>query len=193
MQLRERYAARAGLARDLDHGIECDQRLREIAGIGRDALVGDAEHRMHAIDAVHRGTAGAGIALVAVLIGDIAKVVATRPLHHVAAERRHVAQLSAGGELQRIRDHGIAALDLGMRGHVGHPCERAEPQASAAWLDRRPGVGQRIDIDDCGGPHHVELHQIDQRGAAGKQLCRRLRQRIVGGTGGERPHGHIGV
>ena len=48
MQRRERDGARAVRAGNLDRRIERDQRLGEIARIGRDAVFADAEHRMAA-------------------------------------------------------------------------------------------------------------------------------------------------
>ena len=66
VQLRERHGSEAGFSGDLDRRIERDQRLREIAGIGGDALLGGAEHGVVAIESVERGAARSRIALVAI-------------------------------------------------------------------------------------------------------------------------------
>ena len=74
-----------------------DVGLCEITGIGRNTILGGAEHRMGAIETLQRGAAGTGVALVAVRIADIAEIAAARPLQNIAAQRRHVAQLRARG------------------------------------------------------------------------------------------------
>ena len=180
MQLRERNVADAGFAGDLDGGIERDQGLREIAGIGGDALLGGAEHRMGAIEAFQRGAAGSRIALVAIGVADVAEIAAAGALQDVAAERRHVAQLRAGGELERIGDHGIVALDLRIGGDIRHPRQRAEPQVSA--VEHRSPTSCRpsgLMSTTRARPHHVELHQVDQRGSAGERLDRGFGQRVL--------------
>ena len=62
---------------------------------------------MGAVEAVQRGAAGSGIALVAIVVADVAEIAASGPLQHVAAERRHVAELRTGGELERLGDDRI--------------------------------------------------------------------------------------
>ena len=106
---------------------------------------------MGAVEAVQRGAAGARIALVAIAIADVAEIAAARPLQDIAAERRHVAQLRAGGKLERVRDHRIIALDFGICCDVGHPRQRAEPQIAALEIDRGPRACERVDVDDGGG------------------------------------------
>ena len=134
-------------------------------------LVAGAEHRMLAVDAVHRGAAGAGIALVAGATARVAEIAAAGPLQHVAAERRHVAQLRAGGELQRLGDDRIVALHLGMGGRVGHPRQRAEPKVPPSQVDLRQRAGEAVDVDQRFRPHHVELHQVEQRRSAGENCA----------------------
>ena len=65
---------------------------------------------------------------------------------------------------------GKVAADVGVRGGIGHSHQRAEPQAVAGALDlAEAGIGEPIDVDHDVGPHDVELHQIDERGAAGEK------------------------
>src|SRR5205814_4932951 len=74
VQLLERKVTGAGPAGDLDRGIERNQRLREVAGIGGDALIRGAENGMGAAEPIHGGAARAGIPLVAGLIADVAEI-----------------------------------------------------------------------------------------------------------------------
>src|SRR5579883_843055 len=100
MQRRERYSPVAARARDLDAGIERNQCLREVARVGGDAAVADAEHGVTAIESLHRRATGAGIALVTFLIGGVAKIGAAGALQDIAAKARHIAKLRAGRLLQ---------------------------------------------------------------------------------------------
>lgn len=59
------------------------------------------------LNPLHRGAAGAGIALVAFAIGHIAKIGAARPLQYIAAETCHIPQLLAGRLRQRLSHDGI--------------------------------------------------------------------------------------
>ena len=116
-----------------------------------------------------RGAAGAGIALVAVGIGGVAEIGAASALKHVAAKRGHVADLRGGGELQRLRDHRELLLHVAMVGGVRHPHHGAEPEPFGAEFDLAgAGLLQRVDVDKARRPHHIELHQVEQRGAAGE-------------------------
>jgi hypothetical protein len=136
---------------------------------------------MRTIEAVHRSAAGARNALVAIGVAHIAKISTTRTLQDVAAEGSHVPQLRTCGKLERVGDHRIVALDFRIGGDIRHPRQRAEPEVSAAQIDRGPPRGQRIDVDDSARLHHVELHQIDQGGAAGERLNRCCGRRSVFG------------
>jgi len=100
VQLRERQGAAPRWADDIDLGVERDQGLREIAGIGRDALFRCAEHGVRTIEAVDRRAAGSRVALVAIGVADIAEIAAACPLQDIASERCHVAELRTGGKLQ---------------------------------------------------------------------------------------------
>src|SRR5262245_60284946 len=104
MKLLEADGARPLAARDLDGGVERDERLGEIAGVSRDAVFADAEHGVATVDAGHRAAAAARIAFVAGLPVRVPEIAAARALHHVAAEGGHVADLGAGRERERLRD-----------------------------------------------------------------------------------------
>jgi hypothetical protein len=131
---------------------------------------------------------------VAVVVADVAKIRAAGALQDIAAERRHIAQLRTDGKLQRIRDHRVAALDLGIRRDIGHPRQCTQPQIVAVKNGGRPGARQRIDVDDVQGAHDIELHQVDQRGTAGERLGGRCRQGIVAcRISGQRLGGGCGI
>ena len=67
---------------------------------------------------------------------------------------------------------GKVASHVRMVGGIGHPRQRAEPQALAGQLDpAEPALPSAIDVDHALRPHDVELHQVDQRGAAGEELA----------------------
>jgi hypothetical protein len=84
-------------------GIERDERLPKITGIGGDAMLAGAENGVFAVDAFKRPAARTGPALVA-RPRDLAEVFAARPLPDVAAKASHVADLLAGGELKAFRN-----------------------------------------------------------------------------------------
>ncbi len=158
VQLGEGNFAHAVLAHDLDLRVERSQRLREVAGIGRNAVLTGAEYGVRPVDAVQRGAAGAGIALVAIGVGRVSKVGATRALQDVAAEQGHVADLRTGGELKRLGNYGVVGDHVRMVGGLRHRGEGAKPQVVRAGLDRgqRWIGGEGRNIDHVRGPHHIE-------------------------------------
>src|SRR5437763_13918028 len=76
-------------------------------------MVADPEHRMLAVDAVQRGAAGAGLALIARAPGWIAEIIAPGALQYIAAERGHVADSRAGRELEGLRHSRVTPPDVG--------------------------------------------------------------------------------
>ncbi len=169
MQAGERYGAPLAAAAGLDQRVERDQRLGEIAGISRDAVRAHSEHRMRPIETVECGAARPWRPLVAGRPRRITKICAARALKNVAAERRHIAQLSARREDQALGNDGIVAPHERIVGDVRHPRERAEPQAVGGLLDvLKPFNG--ADIDQRARLHHVELHQIENGRATGDEL-----------------------
>src|SRR5947209_15672417 len=156
MKRRKWNAARALGADDLDRGVERDQRLREIPGIGGDAMLAPAEHRVRSIEAVQRGAARTRVSLVARGVGDIAKVDAPRALQYIAAKARHVADLLARRELERLRDHWIVAANRGMLCGVRHAGQGAEAKPAAPGFEEPKHCSvERVNIDHLLGPHHI--------------------------------------
>ena len=142
-------------------------------------MIAGAEYRLRAVDALSCRAPAAGHALVAGLPGWIAEIGAACPLQHVSAECGHVPQLRAGGKRQALDDDGIVGDDLGMRRDVGHRCEGAEPEGGLVGSDIPQLTAQGIEIDDALGPHHIELHQIQQ----GRAACQKRSGRL--GIGGK--------
>jgi hypothetical protein len=142
-------------------------------------MVGDAEHRMDAVNPAQRRTAAARRALVAFPVARVTEVGAAGALQDIAADRRHVAQLGAGGELQALRHDGELAPDRFIVRHVGHAGQGPEPEATRAGLDLAVAGLERVDVHQGGRPHHVQLHQVDEGGAAG-EICRRAVGTLVG-------------
>ena len=132
---------------------------------------------MLAVDATQRGAAGARLALVACAPGWIAEIIAPGPLQYIAAERRHVANLRAGSEIEGLGDDRVIVPYLRMLAGGGHRDESAEIEPVDATFDAGPRRVERIDVDQYLGPHHVELHQVEEGRAAGQVLRRRHRRR----------------
>ncbi len=174
MQRTERQPTHTVRARQFDLRLEGDQSHREIARILRNTTGIDAEHRMVAVETRQRRTTRTGPTLVAGRPTRIAKITATSSLQHVAAQSGHVPQLRAGGELQTLGNGRIALKYVGMVCDTGHLREGAETQAGRAHLDPVVRGVQRSDVDDFGGPHDVELHQVQQRGSTRQKLRPRV-------------------
>ncbi len=83
------------------------------------------------VEAFYGGAAGPRLALVAGR-SRVVEVAAARPLHQVAADRRHVAQLRRRTGQDGLREQRIAPLDLLVVGDVGVRHERAEPQPASS-------------------------------------------------------------
>src|SRR5438046_6269816 len=101
-------------------------------------MVADPEHRMLAVDAVQRGAAGAGLALIARAPGWIAEIIAPGALQYIAAERGHVADLRAGREIEGLRNDRVISPDLGILAGSGHRHESAAIESVGATLDAGP-------------------------------------------------------
>src|SRR5260370_33372667 len=102
---------------------------------------------MHAVNSLQRGAARSGVALVAVVIADVAEIGASRALENVSAKGGHVSKLLAGSELERVGDHGIVVLNLGIGRDVRHSCQRAKPQIAVLEVARGPFVRKWIDVE----------------------------------------------
>jgi hypothetical protein len=95
----------------------------------------------------------------------------------------------AGGEIQRLGEDGIVALDPWVLGGLRHRHERAERQRAGLLIDATNGRPEIVDVDQHLRPHHVELHQIEDRRAAGEKLCRRHRRGLAARAVAAAPHG----
>ena len=127
-----------------------------------------------AIEAVERAATAARIAFVALRKRRIVKIIATRALQKIAADRRHVAQLRTRAGKERFAQNRVTQFDQRMFRHIGIARERADANAFAAgqFFDLRER--QPIDVDQLRGRLHAHLHQIDQICSAAEKFCLRL-------------------
>jgi hypothetical protein len=176
--LRRDLASRAVL--HIHDGVEGDQRHREVAGMGGDAGVADAEHGVAAVDALHRRAAGAGVPLVAVGIGvRLAEVAAAGPLQQVAADSRHVAELLRRASPERLRQNGEGLADQRVVGDLAHPCQR--PDADARLVDLDAGQPRKTgDVHERRRRLDPALHEVEHRRPAGEEAR--------AGLAGDGPH-----
>src|SRR5262245_66275572 len=72
----------------------------------RKALIARSEDGVHAVESVGRRAPAPWLTLIARFV-DIAEVSAACPLHQIAADRRHVAQLCGGSAKDRFAQQGI--------------------------------------------------------------------------------------
>jgi hypothetical protein len=152
-----------------------------------------ADHRMLAADALQRTAAAAGLPLVARLVG-VVEVGAAGALQQIAGGRRLVAQLARSAGEQRARQHAVVAPDAIVGGEVGVANQGADAQAA---IGRRLDLVEReaVDVDEVGRRFDLQLHQVEQVGAAGDELGVRVARDRCGGVGrrartlvGERLH-----
>jgi hypothetical protein len=170
-----------------DLGIEGGQPHRHIGRMGGDTSVRPPEDGVIAIHAVKRGAARTRAPFVAREAILVAEIGASRALHDVAANRRHVAQLSGCGEQQRLREDRKAGADLRMRGHVAHAGERTDPQTTVRQRVDPGHVRNRVDVQQTFGQSRAVLDQAEEIGAAGDEGELRIL-----GMGGARLGGIIG-
>ena len=164
--------ARASRAHDMNLGLQRGERDAHVGRMRRDARLAGAEDRVDAIDPFDRRAAAAGLTFVA-RRSRVIEVEAARALQQVAACRRHVAQLLRGASQDGAGQHGIALLDQRMVGEVGVRHEGADAQAAVArFLDRRQW--QPRNVDEPRRALDISFHQIDEIGAAGDELRRRI-------------------
>ena len=114
-----------------------------------------------------------GCAFVAGLVG-VVEIGAARPLQQIARGRCRVAQLPDGAREQRARQHAIVAAHARIGRKIGVAHQRADAQ---------PAFGCGLDLVELKTVHvdqmrrrlDLELHQIEQIGAAGDELGARIR------------------
>src|SRR5262245_46447545 len=96
-------------------------------------MVAAAQDRVDSIESFYRGAARSWHALITG-VGDIAKVVAARPLHDVSTYGRHIAELRRSPGEQCLRKHRVARTNELVMRDVAVAGER--PNANAAARKR---------------------------------------------------------
>jgi hypothetical protein len=124
--------------------------------------------RQVAVEPADRGATAARLALVAGLCG-VVEIGAARALEQVARGRCLVAKLSAGAGHQRAAEHAVILADTRVGGEIGVADEC--PDAEAAVGGRRDLVEtQAVDVDQMLRRLDLQLHQVEQIGAARDEL-----------------------
>src|ERR1700704_3158305 len=135
-------------------------------------MIASAEDGMNAVEAGKCSSTGAGIALVTGF-GDVIEVVTTRSLQQVAAGGGLVPQLCARTREQRAAEHAVAPSHLRVGREIAVANQRADPQAAVGGffdLVER----QSVDIDQLRWRLDLQLHKVEQIGAASNDLGARL-------------------
>jgi len=159
-----------------------------VAGVGGDAGLAGADYAQLAAETTDGSAATAGLALVARHVG-VVKIGASGPLKQVACRCRLVAQLSRSARQQRAAQHAIVAAHRLVGRQVSIADQRADAQ-SALWRRFDPVEAQMIDVDQVGRRFDLELHQVEQIGAAGNE-ARTLHRSC--GLGGIRNAGRAAI
>ena len=191
IEIGERHRPAARRPRDVDLGIERQQRRRQVAAEGGEA---DAA-------AFRRDVADVAGGFQAMMIGvapPFALIVenAARIEREIAADRAHVAVGRAGNMRRGLRHDRIMLRHIGMRGDFGQRGRGADLEPMRVGLDAAQ-LGDAVDVDqhrrgDDAAPdvHHEIGAAADQpavamRGARGDQFTKRprpdqveLRQRV---------------
>ena len=195
MKLGERDRPFSRGSADDDFCVKRRERHGEVGRIGGNTVVGPAEDRVVAVEAVKGRAAGARPAFVARKIVLVAEVGAARALHHVAADRGHVAELAGGRGQQRLGDDGEAPAYLRIRCHIAHAGQGADAQAAIRQRLDPLHVGQTVDVEQPLGQRDAVLDQPEEVGAAGDEgelwiagVGRYRRARIGGSRKSERMH-----
>ena len=135
---------------------------------------------MNAIEPGECRAAGAGTSLVAGFC-DVIKVIAAGSLQQIAAGGGLVAQLRAGARQQCTAQHRVALPHAGIGRKVAVSNQRADAQAALRRLfdlvERQP-----VDVDQHRWRLDLQLHQVEQIGAAGNDF--RARFHGSGGSAG---------
>src|SRR5437588_12953706 len=111
MKIRDWNFAFAFRSLHSDDRIERSQRDVHVARVRRDTLIALTENGVNAIVSFQRAAAAPGIAFVALRKRRVVKIIAARPLHEIAADRRHVAQLWARARQKRLAQDRVALLN----------------------------------------------------------------------------------
>ena len=149
-------------------GVERPHGDRHVAGMRGDAGVARADDGVLPAEAADGRAAAARLPLVAGLVG-VVEIGAARALQQVAGRGRLVAQLAGGAGDQRAREHAVVAPHALVGGEIGVAHQRADAQAA---LRRRLDLveAKAVHIDQVRRRLDLELHQVEQVGAAGDEL-----------------------
>jgi hypothetical protein len=170
MEIGDGNAANCAVGLDRLHSrVERAHCHRHIARMCRDAGVADPDHGMRSAESPQRSTPAAGLAFVARLIG-VVEIRTSRALKQVPGRGRLVAQLAGGARQQRSREQAIIPPHARIGGEIGVAHQGADAQ---------PSVRCRLDlverksvyVDQMRGRFDLQLHQVDQVGSAGDELC----------------------
>ena len=168
MEVEDGDLAGGGVGLDgVDGGVEDAHGDGHVAGVGGDAGSADADDGVLAAETVECGAAGAGGAFVAWLVG-IVKVGAAGALEEIACGGGHVAELAAGSGDEGAGEDGVVAADAVMGSEVGIADEGADAEAAIG------GVfdfveGEAVDVDEVRRGLDLQLHEVEQIGAAGDE------------------------
>jgi hypothetical protein len=123
---------------------------------------------MDAIEPTDRVATLPGLALVAARTFVVVEIGAAGALQHVAANRRHVADLCARAGQDGAAQHRITGTHRAMPGERAVAHARADQQAAVlALLDPVVDAGH---VDQRGGVLDRLAHQIDEIGSAADEL-----------------------
>ncbi|MNN24452.1 hypothetical protein D3C81_1378860 [compost metagenome] len=162
----------------LDLGIEQAHGHGHVAGMSGDAGAADADDAQLPTHAVDGRATAAGLAFVAGLVG-VVEIRATGALQQVAGGARHVAQLAGCAGEQGPGQHCVVFAHAHVGGEVGISDQGANAQTTViGGFD--PVQACPVDVDQVGGGLDLELHQVEQVGAA----CNEARTVDLGGEGG---------
>ena len=161
-------ARRTGGVHRLHLCVQHAHRNRHVAGIGRDAGIAAAHHRQLPRIAADRRASRTRPALVAGLVG-VVEIGAAGALEQIARSGRLVAQLAARARHDRAGQHGVIAAHAHVGGQRGVRHEGADAQAALRhFLD--PVQLQVLHVDQMGRCLDLQLHQVEEVGAACQEL-----------------------
>src|SRR5471032_3332086 len=169
MQVCNRNASGAAVRADcLDLCVEQPHCYRHVAGMGGDAGFADADDPERATESADGRTTTAWLALVAGLIRVI-EVRATGALQQVAGGGGDIAQLAGSAGEQGAGEHRIVLSDprVGSQVGVSYQCSDSQTTLRRGF---NPVKSKAIDVDQVRRRLDVQLHQVQQIGAAGNDL-----------------------
>ena len=103
-------------------------------------------------------------------------------MQEIAAGRGHVAQLRRGAGENCAAKERITRRDLRVIGEIAVGYERTDAQA--AVLSILDSVERQMrDVNEPRGPRHILFHEVDNVGAPGNELCRRIGGNLAHGVG----------